>query len=77
MSKYTICFTVFTDYTKRKLIFNQKNKCSLLKIHNLKRVQKPIKNTVKNVEKIKFSENRLTKNFTVFLKYDTVIPVIK
>ena len=36
-----------------------------------------LKNTVQNVEKIKFSENRLTNNFTVFFKYGNLVLVIK
>lgn len=39
--------------------------------------QKHHKNTVKNVEKFYFSENRLTKNFTVFFKYGNLNLVIK
>ncbi len=45
-------------------------------MNNYQRLQNHLKNTVKNVEKIKISENRLTKIFTVLFKYVTFIPVI-
>lgn len=77
MEKYTVCFSIFTNYTEWKPLFAIKNKCSLFKIHNHKRAQKPPENTVENVEKIKFTKIGLTKNFTVFFKYGNLILVIE
>lgn len=43
MSKYTICFIDFTDYTKRKVFFVYSAMKLLLKFNNVRRIQKNLK----------------------------------
>lgn len=43
LSKYTICFMSFTNYTKRKSFFAYSERKLLLKFNNVRTIQKNLK----------------------------------